>query len=469
MRRMLRTLGWPGLRGRLLLIGTMGLAAGFAAGGLLLVLTLELSLRRAVDAGARRTAADVADLVDAGQLPQPLPVAGVQVVQVVDAQARVRAGSPGVDRLVPILQPEELRTVLRGGALAMDGARAHLNGELLVVGRAAGPTDDRMAVVVAAPLDEAAAGPRALGRALLVAYPVFVVALAALAWWVIGRVLRPVEALRLGAEEITHRDGAGRLPVPVGEDEIHRLAVTLNGMLDRLDDARQRQRAFVADAAHELRNPLAGIRAQLEVSQRHPDRTDWLALTDDVLADAERLSRLAEDLLLLARADDPNARPVRSPPRLVAMGALVAELAARYDGHRFPGRSDAVAVRVRAEEGPWVLADPGDLRRVVLNLLDNAVRYAASAVDLAVTQRAGELLLTVTDDGPGIAPRDRDRVFRRFARLEGAHLGGGGGSGLGLPIVAELLRLHGGTVVLTDSPGERGLRVEVRIPGARPP
>jgi signal transduction histidine kinase len=457
-------LGWQrlGLRWRLLLIGVAGLSAGLALGGWLLLAALQVVSDRSLDAGAGQTASDVAGLIAAGQLPEPVPVAGVQLVQVVDGQDRVRAGSPGVDRLVPLLEPAELTRALSGSQVQISGARVGLDEPLRVLVRPAGSASDRLSVIVAVPLGDTLAAMRTLRVALLVLFLPLVAGLAAIAWWVIGRTLRPVEALRAGAEEITEQAGAeggGRLPVPAGADEIHRLAVTLNGMLDRLEATRRRQRQFVADAAHELRNPLAGMRTQLEVAQRYPARTDWRELTDDLLTDTELLVRLAEDLLLLAGADEAQASP-RQPSEAAQVPVVEAlsRVAARY-------RNARVTVELQDVDrasNTMACADPGDFHRVMTNLVDNAVRHAASAVRLSAAPEREQVRITVADDGPGIPVADRERVFRRFTRLDDARAVNDGGVGLGLAIVAELVRRHGGTVRLSDA--DPGLRVDVVLP-----
>jgi signal transduction histidine kinase len=455
--------GWRalGLRWRLLLIGMAGLSTGLALGGWLLLAALAIVSDRSLDAGAGQTASDVAELIAAGQLPQPVPVAGVQLVQVVDPQGRVRAGSPGVDRLQSLLGPAELTRALAGSRLEIAGARAGLNEPLRVLARTAGSGSDRLYVIVAVPLGDTQQAMRTLRVALLVLFPPLVLGLGAIAWWVIGRTLQPVEALRTGAEEITGQAGAkdgGRLPVPAGGDEIHRLAVTLNGMLDRLEAARRRQRQFVADAAHELRNPLAGIRTQLEVAQRYPNRTRWPELTEDLLIDTELLIRLADDLLLLARADEAQTSPRSPATEAVPVAEVLAKVSARYRNARVP-----VQVRKVDESlGRSVRADPGDLHRVLTNLVDNAVRHARSGVWLAAEARPDQLQLTVSDDGLGIPAADRERVFRRFTRLDDARTVDGGGVGLGLAIVAELVRRNGGTVRLSDA--EPGLKVDLLLP-----
>jgi signal transduction histidine kinase len=261
---------------------------------------------------------------------------------------------------------------------------------------------------------------------------------------VVGAALRPVEELRTGAETITGGGSSDRLPVPNSQDEIHRLAVTLNDMLDRLARARARQRAFVADAAHELRSPLANMRTELEVAQR----IGVPARVDDLLVDIERLTRLVDDLLLLARADDEPA-PARTEP--VELGALLRETAEHYGAARVP-------VTVAGGPPQWTSGDPQALRHVLTNLVDNAVRHATSRVTLAGVPDG----FTVIDDGPGIAPADRERVFERFTRLDDARARDAGGAGLGLAIVQELVRRHGGTVTLADA--HPGVRARVRLP-----
>jgi signal transduction histidine kinase len=293
---------------------------------------------------------------------------------------------------------------------------------------------------------------------LFIVFPLLVAALAAVAYRVIEATLRPVESLRRSAEEITGAGASARLPVPRGQDEVHRLAVTLNGMLDRLEAGRVRQREFVGDAAHELRSPLANMRTQLEVAQRLGPAADWPAVSDDLLADTQRLSRLVDDLLLLARTDG-SAPPARPEP--VELGGLLSSVAARHS-------STSVSASVSAVGPVWTVGDADELHRLVANLADNAVRYAASRVVLETTVDGPWAVVTITDDGPGIPIADRGRVFERFTRLDDARARDGGGAGLGLAIVRELVRRHGGTVSLHDVP-DGGLRVEVRLPATPAP
>ncbi len=444
------------LRARLLLVSVFALTAGLAVGGVLLVGALNFAALRAINTEAVDTAKAVAKLIDQRSLSesQSIQVNPAMQVQVIDNQHRVKAISAGADRLIPMLYEDELRDLRSGEVTRIPGSRIGLDGEARVVMVTAGPPTAPERVLVARSTDDLSQGVHLLRNTLLVVFPLLVGLLAAVLWRVLGAALRPVDALRSGAEEITGGTRAGRLPVPESRDEVYRLAVTLNGMLHRLDRAQARQRAFVADAAHELRSPLTNMRTELEVAQRLPD-TDWPALSTDLLTDVERLSRLVDDLLLLAKADDgaPARAPV-TPFQEVELGALVADVASRYP---------EIVGYVRPAEPVTVTGEADALARVVANLLDNGVRHARSRVRVAVSQDGGYGRITVTDDGPGIPAADRERVFDRFTRLDDARARDAGGSGLGLAIVRELVRRHRGTVTLGDA--DPGLCVEVRLPG----
>jgi signal transduction histidine kinase len=439
------------LRGRLIIIGATGLSVGLLLGGLVLFGVLNYVLNQSLDAGARKTAQDVADLVNTNGIMNPAPPAGSQFVQVVNDRGQVLTASIGTDRMHSILHDDELQRARKGQVVVIGGDRVGIEGDLRVV---AEPTlqSPPSIVIVAAPERDTRQSLSTVAHALIVAYPLLLVTLTALAWWVVGRTLRPVEALRQGAEEISAAQ-VGRLPVPDGEDEVHRLAETLNRMLDRLDAARSRQRAFVADAAHELRSPIASLRTQLDVAT-HLGEPPVVA---DLSVEVDRLNRLVSDLLLLARADEGDPGLRRQEP--VDLGRMLSEVAAGYAGARVP-------VTATADYPQWTLGDPAGLHRVVDNLVANAVRHAHSAVTLAVGRAADRVVFTVTDDGPGIAEADRVRVFDRFTRLDDARARDAGGTGLGLAIVRELVRMHGGTVTLGDA--APGLRVAVALPVADP-
>ena len=469
------------LRGRLLLIGLAGVAVALAIGSITLYAVLNVAGQRALDDTARNTATDVAALVSRGTIPEPLPVSGAQLVQVVDGQDRVVGASATADRLSSLLRPAELAEARSGAHLSVPGARVGIDGPLRVVAQPVtapnDPVTDQSTVVVAVQAGDFQRASSVLRDTLLPTYPLLLAILGLLAWWVIGRTLRPVERLRASAESISGAAAEERLPVPTSADEIRALALTLNRMLDRLAGARDRQRDFVADAAHELRSPLASMRTQLEVAQRLGEGGD---LTADVLADLARLSTLVEDLLLLARLEQPGDTLGRTTTTLdlPALTGLLGEVAGRYASARVPVTVTTGTPPPVAEPGPRprVTVNGDDLRRVLTNLIDNAVRHARSRVTISAGWELGRppmATLVVVDDGPGIPPERRDRVFERFARLDDARDRDSGGSGLGLAIVHDLVHHMGGTIALTgndpsDAAPTPGLRAEVRLPGSGP-
>jgi signal transduction histidine kinase len=436
-----------GLRFRLTVVAAAVLALALAISASVLLTVLNRALIGTVDDSTQQQAQTVRVQADAGTLTSPIATHDGTIVQVIDAAGRITDVTYGADRLVPLLDARERAEVLRDGqATFLDGRPFAISGPLRVVVISA---DHGRTVVAARPIGEIQTSLGTAGRVLLVGTPMLIVALAVASWVVIGRTLRPIAALRRGAAEITHTARSRRLPVPESRDEVHSLATTLNDMLARLEEAEQRQRALVSDAAHELRSPLASIRLQLEVALGHPEGQDWPETAEGVMEDAMRLSRLAEDLLALARLDERGGVPARREP--VDLDEVVRQTVDRYGEARLTV-CDPVVVR----------GDALDLSRVLTNLVDNAVRHTSSKVEVALT---ADGVLTVTDDGPGIPEQDRERVFNRFTRLDSGRSRDEGGAGLGLAIVRETVRAHGGAVHLEDA--APGLRAVVRLPVAR--
>jgi signal transduction histidine kinase len=307
------------------------------------------------------------------------------------------------------------------------------------------------ASVVFPSLEEVRKSVAGFETAAVIGVPLLVVLLAVLTWVIVGRVLRPVEAIRSRVAAIGGSDLDQRVPEPGTDDEVGRLATTMNDMLARLEASAGRQAQFVSDASHELRSPLASIRAQLEVALTHPGSSEWSDVAGGVLEESRRMERLVDDLLTLARADEGMVAVASDP---VDLGEIVGA-----EAHR-----PASPVTVTADGAEAIVAgDALALRRLVRNLVDNAVRHAASRVDAVVVVNATDALLTVDDDGPGVPPAERERVFERFTRLEEARTRDAGGAGLGLAVVREIARSHGGDAHLTDSP-LGGTRAVVRIP-----
>ncbi|HXY92052.1 MAG TPA: HAMP domain-containing sensor histidine kinase [Acidimicrobiia bacterium] len=293
---------------------------------------------------------------------------------------------------------------------------------------------------------------------MLIVVPILVALVAAAAWYLAGRALKPVEAIRAEAEAITGSTIHRRVPEPDTDDEVGRLAHTMNAMLGRLELSSQRQRQFVSDASHELRSPLASIRTNVEVALRNGERTDWPSTARRVLAEDERMEDTVSELLELARVDElDGSTPITSLPE-VDLDEVVLDATVRE--HRVlinTNRVSAGRVHGRREQ----------LARVVRNLLDNADRHARTmvAVELHNDDDSGAVELVVDDDGPGISPEDRERVFDRFTRLDDGRARDAGGLGLGLSMVKSIVEQHGGTVTIGDAP-IGGARVAVRLPAA---
>lgn len=270
------------------------------------------------------------------------------------------------------------------------------------------------------------------------------------AWATVDQTLAPVEAIRAELAEITaHRSGR-RVTVPEGRDEISRLAEAANATLDRLDSALERQRSFTSDASHDLRSPIAAARTQIEEALLFPDDVDWPRTARGVLQSLERLQAIVTDLLQLARLDAAAWQEAET----IDLGALVTIEVARSE------RTKRIVPHL--QEGVTVRGDRLRLVRLLTNLLDNAERHAESRVDITVAREDGTAVLEVVDDGAGVAEKDRDLVFQRFARLEDSKARDPGGTGLGLPIAREIAQLHGGTLTIEDS--ERGARFVLRLP-----
>jgi signal transduction histidine kinase len=289
-----------------------------------------------------------------------------------------------------------------------------------------------------------------------VAVPVSSAVLAGLIWWLVGRVLRPVEAMRAEVDRISASRLDRRVPLPTTTDEVARLAATMNAMLDRLARSSERQRRFVADAAHELRSPLARIRAELEVDTAHPSSADLATTHASVLAQTGVLQRLVDDLLLLARGD---AGALTVQPRPLDLDDVVERAAEARRGSR--------PIDTRKVRPVQVAGDEAQLARAVGNLLDNAVRHARTGVAVALdVGPQGTVALTVADDGPGIPAEAREAVFERFTRLDDARSADDGGAGLGLAIARDIARRHGGDLTVVDA-GRGGARFLLTLPVAR--
>jgi signal transduction histidine kinase len=451
-RRGLARLGTVRVRTTVAAVVVSGLA--MAVGGLALVAVLRGTLTRELRTTARLRGQDVAELLaadPAGRGPLAVNEADELLIQVLDERGRVVLASPNAQGMAPVAR-------LRPGQSAEfeipEAAPVEADGEFLAVATGADTPLGPRTVLVARSTEAVAETTAAVGGLLAVGLPLLLAVVAATTWVVVGWALAPVEAIRAEVDAISAAALHRRVRAPPADDEIGRLARTMNRMLGRLEQAQARQRRLVSDASHELRSPVAAIRQHAEVALAHPDRTTTAELAATVLAEDLRLQRLAEDLLLLTRADEHTLALHRRP---VDLDDLV------FDEARRLRASTGLRIDTTAVSAGRVDGDAAGLRRVLRNLVDNAARHAAGRLAFSLAETDGLVLLGVDDDGPGIPEADRRRVLERFVRLDDARARDDGGSGLGLAIVAELATAHGGTVAVAPS-ALGGARVEVTLP-----
>jgi signal transduction histidine kinase len=306
---------------------------------------------------------------------------------------------------------------------------------------------------------QAAAPPLLNGYALEISLAALFTALLVLLGWgtwrIVGRTLEPVQQISAEMAEITASDLSRRMSVPDTEDEVSQLAKTVNGTLGRLEWAMENQRRFASDASHELRTPLTGLRTKLELALSDPEMEDPVQAMQSALYDAERLQAIMDDLLLLARLD----AGVQNTPQPIDLSELVSAEIDRPYRHK-----------VILELDPHVVVAGNRLQlcRLLTNLLTNADRHAVSKVWVEVRREGGEAVLEVRDNGLGIPPGERERVFQRFTRLDSARSRDAGGSGLGLPIARDIASAHRGKLYAADSTNGCGARLILRLPLSGP-
>jgi signal transduction histidine kinase len=430
---------------------TVVVGAALLVAAVALVLFLRRSLTEDVRLAARLRGEAVANLLVAGgppALPIPLEDGEDEFVQVLNEDGAVVAsseniaGHPPVVRLAPG-ESEEVRVLFD-------------DDPFLAVATSAGFPDRPYKVIAGRTLDPVLESSQAVVGLLVVGLPLLVLVVGLVTWRVVGRALAPVESIRGEVEAISSRELHRRVPVPRSGDEISRLAATMNRMLERLERGQERQRRFVSDASHELRSPVASIRQHAELALAHPANVSTRDLARTVLDEDLRVQRLVEDLLLLARMDE---RTAEARPHEVDLDDVVFKEVERLR------QADGTTIDASGVSAGRVLGDGRRLSRLVGNLLENAARHARGTIRVTLAEERDQVVLRVDDDGPGIAPEHRQRVFERFVRLDEARDRDGGGAGLGLAIVAEVAALHGGEARVLESP-LGGARFEVRLPRA---
>ncbi|MEA2485248.1 MAG: hypothetical protein QOD46_359 [Actinomycetota bacterium] len=438
------------LRMRTTLAAALVVACILTVGGLGFVALLKSSLTGSVQDVAQQRAATIAAQLVRGTDPRRFAEAGneEQFVQINEASdGRVLATSDP-HLIKPVKAPQATAVTIDHIPIG-DGTHS-----FRTVSRVVHTPTRVLRVVVGGSLEHVFESTRTVTRMLTYGIPGLLALVVLTTWLVLGRALRPVESIRREVADISARDLARRVRVPDSNDEISRLAQTMNAMLGRLEESSQRQRRFISDASHELRSPVSSLRAVAEVADEYPDSTTLQEFATTVLSEEKRLEALVDDLLVLARADE-NRLVQSSEP--VDLDDLVLEEASRL---RTASKLRIDTSKVSAAR---VQGDAGSLRRAIRNVADNAMRHASSKVAFEVSSDESWARVAVLDDGAGVSESDRRRIFERFIRLDGARDRDSGGNGLGLSIVSEIIDAHEGSVTVSDATGT-GACFELSLP-----
>jgi signal transduction histidine kinase len=402
----------------------------------------QLTMVRGGDTSVRVLGADGVPLV-------LVPMAGTAAVSTYDPDHGLGTGAGAQE-----VGPQTAGDALTAATTPAAGFATAATNDVLTLSHVTQVDGKSFTLLAEHPLDEVRRGVDALVDTLLIVTPLLSLGFGIIVWMFAGRALRPVDAMRLEVEEITHTTLHRRLTLPRARDEVHRLGHTMNGMLDRLEGAAERQRAFVSDASHDLRTPVSVVRTNLEVALRADD-AELLRTASQRALDANiRLQAIIDELLDLAQLDEPQGAPA------IATAVDLEDLV--FDD--VAPRGAAPHIDVRAVQATRISGDPAQLARVIRNLVDNAVAHAESTVRIIVAGDDGAACLVVDDDGPGVSFVDRAAIFERFTRLETARSGRRGGAGLGLSIVRRIVELHGASIEVTEAPTLGGARFVVRFP-----
>jgi two-component system, OmpR family, sensor kinase len=421
-----------------------------SATGVFVYLRFGAELDSTIDSGLRSRAVDVAALVkeaDSGLRERGrghLVGRSESFAEVLAPSGRVLDSTLSIGRHV-LLRPAELRRAELGPVLLDRGPLPGLQSESRLLALPVRARGRQVVVVVGTSTEPRSESQADLLQLLLLAGPIALILSSLAAYGVATAALRPVEAMRARAAEVSTAEPGQRLPVPPTHDEIARLGVTLNEMLERLGEALAHERRFVADASHELRTPLAVLKAELEIAlSRERTPGELRAALASGAEETDRLVQLSEDLLTLAQTDRGRLQVKLAP---TDVGAVIDGVARRFSRRAERGGG----LKVSVEPGLTVAGDQLRLEQALGNLLDNALRYGSGPVSLSAVRREGSVELRVSDRGPGLSEDFVPRAFERFSRAEAGKRDGG--SGLGLSIVASIARAHDGEAHLANREG----------------
>jgi signal transduction histidine kinase len=450
------------IRLRMALVFALALAIAFALGGWLLITQLSAANLRTTDSALAARLSQVSRDPERETGPVTAvspdgPAPGEYTIQVLDGSGRVRRASAHAGT-APLLTAAELsrarrheivltRTINDQPVRLVAGALPEGDGWVGIVGVSLATSDDTLHQVIGG---------------LLIGGTAFVILAGIGAYWLARAALAPVERLRREAAALSEDDTGATLRVPGTHDEIAALAGTMNDLLLRLRSALARQRAFVADASHELRTPFAVLHGELELAGRPGrSREELSAAVASAAEEASRLTRITDDLLLLAKGDENRLSLQLERTDVTSLLARSAE--------RAGARAEAagVACRIEAAAGLTAIVDAGRIRQAVDNLVDNALRFAPPGTPVVIRAKiaGGSLVIEVSDSGPGFPAEFLPHAFERFRRPDHGRARSAGGAGLGLAIVHAIAFAHGGTVVAGNRP-EGGATVRLEVPAS---
>ena len=420
---------------------------------MLVYLQLQRDLTDTLDTGLRSRGDDLAALVASSGDEMPTLDAGRlsdsedSFSQILTPQGELVASNLGPS-VGATLDPAELE-IAAAGPVFVDLASVPgvEGGNAKLLARPASSAAGEFVVVAGASTDDRRETLAGILRAFLIGSPLALLLASGLGYLLASRALKPVDAMRRRAGAITLERSGERLPLPRAEDEIHELGKTLNTMLDRIEASLERERVFVADAGHELRTPLAILRAELELAER-PGRSigELQAAVGSAGEEVERLSQLAEDLLVIARSDQGRLRVAREP---LDIGELLHRVQQRFARRALERDRE---ILVEAPSGLHGELDTLRIEQAIGNLTDNALRHGQGDVRLVARRENRFAVLEVSDQGPGFPAEFESQAFERFTRADAGRTGGG--AGLGLAITRAIADAHGGEVTIVAATGE---------------
>lgn len=399
------------------------------------------SLTSGIQTTALLRAQDLASVIEDGTIPTDIAVKNEDssFVQVINSSGTVVASSENISgelSLASKIPVSEIVTFYTRSELPAGES------DFRVIGLRVQSTKGAFTIFSGVSLEPAIDGTDSLRNSLLIVMPILLLLVGAFTWIAVGMAFRPVEDITRMVSEITAEDLHRRVPQLNSDDEISYLAKTMNNMLERLENSDQEQRAFIGDVSHELRSPLAGMQAQLEVHQLHPDADHTAQVVSEVLEEVTRMNHLINDMLLLATVEKQR---VQTSYEYVSLNEVVLTEAEKIKG------KTTLEINFSNVHAVQVIGSERQLARLLRNLLENAVRFAEANIRVSLIKTDVGVQLRIDDDGPGIPMAERESVFHRFTRLDESRTRSDGGVGLGLAIVRKIADIHGATVHIEDN------------------